>query len=112
MQLKVNPLVNAHCHNLLHIAGARTESESIQRVQSASLSSVVGTRCLLVLVFVFFSREHLRNRTRQAEADEKDDELRAAQTHEDSKGKRRTLLIINPKGRKRLLPVITKDSRF
>jgi hypothetical protein len=84
MQLKVNPLVDAHRHDLLHIAGARTEGQAIERVQSAPLSVVIGAGCRLVLVFL--SGQHLRDRTRQAETEKRDSKLRAAQAHEDSPG--------------------------
>ena len=80
MQLQVNPLLDAHRHHSLHIAGARTESQAIERVQGAPLIVVVGAGGSLVLLL----SQHLRDRARQAETKKTSGKLRAAQTHEDS----------------------------
>jgi hypothetical protein len=80
MQLQVNPLVDAHRHDSLQVAGARSEGEPIKRVQGAPLSVIVGAGRGLVL----FVGKHLRDRARQAETKKTNGELRAAQTHDDS----------------------------
>ena len=43
MQLPVDPLVNADCHHALHVAWTRTESQTIQGMQSSSL--LADARC-------------------------------------------------------------------
>ena len=87
MQLQVNPSVDAHCHDLLHIAGARTEGQAIEGMKGAPLIVVVGAGRRIVLVFL--SSQHLRDRARQAETEKTNGKLRAVQTHEDSHRERR-----------------------
>ncbi len=88
MQLQVNPLINAHCHHLLHISGARAEGKSIQSVQCASLIARAGRVFIQV---VFFCSKQLWHDTRQhqpknARREKKDSEFRVTARHEDSGG--------------------------
>ena len=68
-----------------------------------SASGIIGTR----IRFLRLLPQQRRNRTSEAEAENRSGDLRAAQTHHDSERNRRQApLIINPEGKKRLLPVV------
>ena len=63
MQLQIDPALDAHGHDLLHIARPRAKSQPIERLHCPLL--LVGSRlgCL-----VFFLREQLRNDAGEAQA--------------------------------------------
>ena len=104
MQLQVNPLLDAHRHDLLHISGAGTEGQTIERVQRAPLI-VLGWSRLVLLI-----SQHLRNGACQAETEKTSGEPASRPKRMTTPRERQeTLLIINPEGRKRLLEVVTKE---
>jgi hypothetical protein len=79
MQLQINPLLDAHRHYLLHIPGARTEGQTIESVQSPLL--IVGSRSRTAFISSFFLSQQLRDRTFQAQTENRNSELGAVSTH-------------------------------
>jgi hypothetical protein len=56
MQLQIDPTIDAHCHDLLHIAGAGAKGEAIERLHGALVLVRNG-----IASRDFFPGEQLRN---------------------------------------------------
>ena len=90
MQLQIDPAVDAHRHDLLHIAG---RGPKVRRLSACRARSVRYRAAVDALPCSLGVSQHLRDRARQAEAEKTNSELRAAQTHVDSQtGQRRRAL--------------------
>jgi hypothetical protein len=66
MQLQINPPVDAHRHDLLHLSWARAEGQTVERMHRALLIARSGIGGIVLLL-----REQLRDGARQAETQEK-----------------------------------------
>ena len=88
MQLQIDPAVDAHRHDLLHVAGPRTEGEAIERVHGALLF----VRALFVRAriggLVLLLGEQLRDCAGEAQAQQEQRWLPQFGSHEDSPAER------------------------
>src|SRR5262252_5621824 len=79
MQLQVDPPVNTHRHDLLHISGTCAEGEAVERVHGTLLLVRAGVGV------VFFLGEQLRNGTDHTQTQQQSRQLGKSASHEDSR---------------------------
>jgi hypothetical protein len=89
MKLLVNPIVNSDGEHVVNVAGARSESQAIERVKSLFLRVEWGNWELLL-----FSAQGDFRRERHAEREQEDSGFAISQLHGNG---REVITIMNPK---------------